>query len=73
MAASTHQMEKLEEVCVGVQRVLDLLQVLLGKGTHCLVHSLEAPWTAEDNEAIQQGLATGNIFQSQFWDAKGKL
>lgn len=66
-------MEKLKEVHICIQGVFNLLQILLGKGTHCTMHSLKATWTPEDNKAIQQGLAASYIFQSQVRDTKGKL
>lgn len=34
---------------------------------------MEAHATGEDDEALQQGLAAGYVFQLQVWDTKGKL
>lgn len=70
----THQSEYFEEVQVGVNDVLDALQPLLAQGTHGVADAVQphSP-TGEYDEALQQGLAAGDIFELQVWDAEGKL
>lgn len=69
----THQLEDFKEVQVGVEDVLDLLQPLLAQGTHGVANSVEAHAAGEDDEALEQGLAAGNVFELQVRDAVGKL
>ena len=70
---ATNQFEDFEEVQISIQDILYLLQSLLTEGTHGVAHPMEAHAAGEDDEALQQGLAAGYVFQLQVWDAKGKL
>lgn len=71
--SNTHQFEDFEEVQISIEDVLYLLQPLLAEGTHGVADSVEPHATGEDDEALQQGLAAGYVFQLQVWDTKGKL
>lgn len=68
-----HQLEDFKEVQVGVEDVLDLLQPLLAQGAHGVANSVEAHAAGEDDEAFEQGLAAGDVFELQVRDAIGKL
>lgn len=68
-----HQLEDFKEVQVGVEDVLDLLQPLLAQGAHGVADSVEAHAAGEDDEALQQGLAAGDVFELQIRDAVGEL
>lgn len=70
---TTHQFEDFEEVDVSVEDVLDLLQPLLAQGTHGIADPMEPHATGKDDEALQQGLAAGYVFQLQVWDTVSKL
>lgn len=70
---TAHQFEDLEEVQVGIEDVLYPLQPLLAQGTHGIADAGEPHATGEDDEALQQGLAAGDVFQLQVRDSKGKL
>lgn len=69
----THQLEDFKEVQVGVEDVLDLLQPLLAQGAHGVANSVEAHAAGEDDEALEQGLAAGDVFELQVRDAIGEL
>lgn len=68
-----HQLEDFKEVQVGVEDVLDLLQPLLAQGAHGVANSVEAHAAGEDDEALEQGLAAGDVFELQVRDAIGEL
>lgn len=70
---TTHQFEDFEEVEVSVEDVLDLLQPLLAQGTHGVADPVEPHASGEDDEALEQGLAAGYVFQLQVRDTVGKL
>lgn len=70
---TTHQSEDFKEVQVGVEDVLDLLQPLLAQGAHGVANPVEAHAAGEDDEALEQGLAAGDVFELQVRDAIGKL
>lgn len=70
---TTHQFEDFKEVQVGVEDVLDLLQPLLAQGAHGVANPVEAHAAGEDDEALEQGLAAGDVFELQVRDAVGKL
>lgn len=70
---TTHHFEDLEEVQVSIHDVLYPLQPLLAEGTHGVADPVEPHATGEDDEALQQGLAAGYVFQLQVWDTVGKL
>lgn len=59
---TAHQFEDLEEVQVGIEDVLYPLQPLLAQGTHGVADPVEPHATGEDDEALQQGLAAGDVF-----------
>lgn len=69
----TDQSEDLEEVQVGVEDVLYRLQLLMGEGAHVVADRVHALTAVEEDEALQQGLAAGDVFQLQVWDPEGKL
>ncbi len=46
---------------------------MLAQGTHGVADPVEPHATGEDDEALQQSLAAGYVFQLQVWDTKGKL
>lgn len=71
--ATTHLLEDFEEVQVGVQGVLDLLQPLLTHGAHGVADAVEAQAAGKEEEFLQQGLAAGDVLQLQVGDAEGKL
>jgi len=71
--STIYQSEEFEEVQVGVEDVLYLLQLRLAEGTHGVAHPVEPHATGEDDEALQQSLAAGDVLQLQVWDTKGKL
>lgn len=68
-----YQFEDFEEVQISIENVLYLLQPLLGEGTHGVADPVEPHATGEDDEALQQSLAAGYVFQLQVWDTIGKL
>lgn len=68
-----HQLEDFKEVQVGVEDVLNLLQPLLAQGAHGVANSVEAHAAGEDDEALEQGLAAGDVFELQVRDAIGEL
>lgn len=68
-----HQLEDFKEVEVGVKDVLDGLQPLLAQGAHGVANTVEAHAAGEDDEALEQGLAAGDVFELQVRDAVGKL
>lgn len=70
---STDQLEDFKKVQVGVEDVLDLLQPLLAQGAHGVANSVQAHAAGEDDEALEQGLAAGDVFELQVWDAIGEL
>lgn len=70
---TAHQSEDFKEVQVGVEDVLDLLQPLLAQGAHGVANPVEAHAAGEDDEALEQGLAAGDVFELQVRDAVGKL
>lgn len=72
-ALSTHQFEDFEEVQISIEDVLYPLQLLLAEGTHGVADPVEPHATGEDEEALQQGLAAGYVFQLQVWDTECKL
>lgn len=71
--AKTHQFEDFEEVQVGVQNVLDLLQPLLTHSAHGVPDPVEAKPAGKNDESLKQGLAAGYVFQLKVRDTKGKL
>lgn len=71
--STTHQSEDFEEVQVGVQDVLDLLQLLLTHGAHGVADPVEAHAAGKEDESLQQGLAAGYVLQLKVGDAEGKL
>lgn len=71
--SATHQFEDFEEVQVGVEDVLDLLQPLLAHGAHGVADAVEAHAAGKEEEPLQQGLAAGDVLQLQVGDAEGKL
>lgn len=70
---TTHQFEDFEEVQIRIEDVLYLLKPLLAQGTHGVADPVEAHAAGEDDEALQQRLAAGYVFELQVWDAKSKL
>lgn len=70
---TTHQLEDLEEVQIGVQDVLDLLQPLLTHGTHGVTDAVEAHAAGKEDESLQQGLAAGYVLELKVGDTEGKL
>lgn len=66
-------MEELEEVHVGIQSIFHPLQDARGEGAQGTTHSLCPATLAEDDEAVQEWLAAGNVLQSQVWDSMSKL
>lgn len=73
MFSTTHQFEDFEEVQVGVEGVLDLLQPLLAHGAHGVADAVEAHAAGKEEEPLQQGLAAGDVLQLEVRDAEGKL
>lgn len=73
VCAKTHQFEDFEEVQVGVQNVLDLLQPLLTHSAHGVADPVEAHAAGKNDESFKQGLAAGYVFQLKVRDTKGKL
>lgn len=72
-SGGAHQLEDLKEVQVGVEDVLDLLQPLLAQGAHGVANSVEAHAAGEEDEALEQCLAAGDVFELQVRDAEGEL
>lgn len=70
---ATNQFEDFEEVQISIENVFYPLQSLLAEGTHGVAHTEQAPATGEDDEALQESLAAGYVFQLQVWDPVGKL
>lgn len=66
-------MDELEEVDIGIEGVLDLLQACLCEGAHGVADAVEASPAREDDEALEQFLAAGDLLQSQVWHAVRKL
>lgn len=71
--STTHQFEDFEEIQVSIEDVLDLLQPLLAHGAHGVADPVEAHATGEDDEALEQGLVAGYVFELKVWDTVGKL
>lgn len=69
----THQFEDFEEVQVGVQNVLDLLQPLLTHGAHGVADAVEAHAAGKNDESFKQGLAAGYVFQLKVRHTEGEL
>lgn len=65
--------EELEDVHVGVQSVFHPLQGPLGEGAQGLSHCWHPAALREDQEALQEGLAAGDVPQHQVWDSVSKL
>lgn len=69
----TYQLKQLEEVYVGIEHILDLLQPLLGEGAHGVADGVHPSPALEDDKAFQQGLAAGDVLQGEIWHSEGKL
>ena len=70
---NTDHAEELEEVHVGMELVFDALQALRGEGADGVAHAVEPLRAREQEEALQQGLAAGDVLQTQVRHSVRKL